>query len=359
MFSVVSPFYNEEAILELSVKKMLQNLAIAGARLGQEWELVIVNDGSKDNSIEIAHQLASENPRLKVISYFPNQGRGYAIRKGVRAARGEYVVTTEIDSSWGDDIAFRLVDQFRVHPGVDMVIASPNLPGGGYRNVPLKRVFLSRFGNSIIRAGFTGKITMNTGMTRAYRREKFLALPLEENEKEIHLEIINKAMAFQYRIIEIPAFIEWQNEALSRPTKEPKKRKSSAQIRKLIRTHLSFSFEVAPFRYLYTIAGLCALVGTGFSVASVYRFLYRPPAIYSLLTGMLFYVLGLLLFGIGVLTKQNWVLLRNSWRTQSLLLSLAEEAKKPEISQKSGEDPNYPTFQGGSATQDFPPKPLF
>ena len=324
MFSVVCPFYNEEAILERSVLRMLQHLANHASRLEAEWELIIVNDGSKDRSLEIATRLERENTHLRVISYSSNRGRGFALRQGVRAARGEWVVTTEIDSSWGDDIAYLLLDQFKIHPDADIIIASPNLPGGGYKNVPFKRVLLSRLGNAVIRIGFTRKTTMNTGMTRAYRRDKFLALPLEEDEKEIHLEIINKALAFHYRIYEIPATIEWKDKALSTPGAT--KRRSSASVRKLIRTHLSFSLEVAPFRYLYTVAAICGVVGLGFSLFSIYRFLFQPPAIYSLLTGQLFLVLGLLFFGIGVLTKQNWLLLRNSWKSQSLMQQYLEIA---------------------------------
>ncbi|MBM4094950.1 MAG: glycosyltransferase family 2 protein, partial [Planctomycetes bacterium] len=138
MISIVSPFYNEKAILEASVRLMLKNLAA----LDEDWELIVVNDGSTDGSPEIARRLAAGNDRLKVVSYTPNRGRGYAIRTGVGEARGEIVVTTEIDSSWGDDIVPRIVATFRARPDADIVIASPHMPGGGYRNVPRLRVFL-------------------------------------------------------------------------------------------------------------------------------------------------------------------------------------------------------------------------
>lgn len=80
MISVVCPFYNEEAILEASVRLMLKNLE----SLPDEWELLIVNDGSRDRSLDIAQQLARENSRLRVLSYTPNRGRGYAIRRRQR-----------------------------------------------------------------------------------------------------------------------------------------------------------------------------------------------------------------------------------------------------------------------------------
>ena len=206
MISVVCPFYNEASILDAAVRSMLENLR----SLDEEWELIIVNDGSTDGSLEIAQAFQADEPRLQGLTYPINRGRGYAIRTGAAAARGELIVTTKIDSSWGDDIVHRLVAELHARPDADIVVASPNLPGGRYKNVPIKRVFFSKYGNLIIRAGLRYSVTMNTGMTRGYRAEKFRALPLEEDEKEMHLEVINKALAFGYRIYEIPATLEWE-----------------------------------------------------------------------------------------------------------------------------------------------------
>jgi hypothetical protein len=106
MISVVCPFYNEESILDAAVRNMLANLK----SLPEAWELVIVNDGSLDHSLDIARRIEAESPTLRVISYPTNRGRGYAIRTGVANARGDTVVTTEIDLSWGDDIVHRIVE---------------------------------------------------------------------------------------------------------------------------------------------------------------------------------------------------------------------------------------------------------
>lgn len=316
MISVVCPFYNEEAILEASVRLMLKNLE----SLPEEWELLIVNDGSRDGSLDIAQQLARENSRLRVLSYTPNRGRGYAIRTGVAAAQGEIVVTTEIDSSWGDDIVQRIVEEFQRRPDADIIIASPHLPGGGYKNVPAKRVFLSSVGNYIIRTGLTYKITMNTGMTRGYKREKFLQLPLYEDEKEQHLEIVNKALAFNYRIYEIPAVLEWKTHKLT--SDSGKKRKSSANITKLIRTHLIFSLFAAPFRFLYSAAAFFGLLAFIFMVWAVINFFNPNPSIFLALTSFFLALFGFLIFALGILGQQNRALMREIWRVESQLKRL-------------------------------------
>ena len=264
----------------------------------------------------MAEAAAGEDPRIRVIDG-PHLGRGHAIRVGARAASGGLIVTTEIDCSWGDDIVPRLVHAMREHPSADIVIASPHLPHGGYRNVPWRRVVLSAAGNYIIRTGLTYAVTMNTGMTRAYRRERFLALPLDENGKEMHLEVVNKALAFGYEIREIPAVIEWKAHKLARQGAGA--RASSSSIGRLIRTHLLFSLLASPFRHLYFVSLSLSVAGLVLFLWSVAN-LFRPePSIYLLLTALLVWVFSFLVFGIGVLAQQGRMLQREMWRVRHAL----------------------------------------
>ena len=307
------PFYNEEAVIAASLRLMLANLTT----LADAFELIVVDDGSRDGSFAIAQRIAAEDPRLRVLGYPVNHGRGYAIRHGAAHAQGEILVTTEIDSSWGDDIVHRIVAELERRDDADIVIASPHLEGGGYKGVPAARVLLSSIGNYIIRSGLTYGITMNTGMTRGYRREKFLTLPLHEDEKEMHLEVVSKALAFGYTIVEIPAVLEWKAHKLT--ARPGQKRPSAFRVGRLVRTHLLFSLLAAPFRWLYGFAGLLALVSGGFFVASVASLLTRRVAAYLFLSSLLFALFALLLLGIAVLAQQGRELQRDLWRVQSEL----------------------------------------
>ncbi len=308
--SVVCPFYNEALILEASVELMLKNLS----RLKEPWELIIVNDGSTDDSPAIAQKLADKYPgQLKVLGYRFNRGRGYALRTGALAARGEILVTTEIDSSWGDDIVERLVAAMRESPVLDMVIASPNLDGGGYQNVPDQRVLLSRLGNKLLRLALSTEITMYTGMTRAYKRDKYIVLPLDEDEKEMHLEVARKAMAFGYVIGEIPAILTWKHNKLANP-KQKGVWKSSAKIAKLVRTHLWFSLLAAPFRYLIAAGAGLLVISSIFVLMAFVNLFTREPSIFYLLTGLTMSVLSFLMFGLAVLSRQTIEAIHESWR---------------------------------------------
>jgi dolichol-phosphate mannosyltransferase len=307
MITIVSPFRNEELIIEASVRRMMANLE----SLDDEWEYIIVDDGSTDTSLHKARELERQFSRLRVLSYPTGRGRGHAIRFGIAQARGEIIVTTEIDSSWGDEIVASIVNEFQRRPDADIIIASPHLAGGGYRNVPANRVFLSTLGNYIIRAGLTNSVTMNTGMTRGYRRECFLTLPLDEDDKEMHLEIIAKAQAFGLRIYEIPAVLEWQNHESREPAAP---RKSSANVNKLIRTHTLFALLAAPFRYIYLVSGGIAVIALGFFIWSVINLLTHRISIYLFLSAIVLGTLSFLIFGLGVLAQQGRAFQRDLWR---------------------------------------------
>jgi glycosyltransferase involved in cell wall biosynthesis len=310
MISVVTPFFNEERILQQAVGAMLSSLRT----LPEAWELIIVNDGSIDGSLEVVQPLLDEYPELRLVSYQPNRGRGYALRMGIRAARGELIFTTEIDLSWGTEVVQRMYETLRDNCHADIVIASPHRSGGGYRNIPLYRVMLSRYGNYIIRAGLSFQVTMYTGMTRGYRREVILGLPLFEEGKEFHLEVVLKALAFGKRIIEIPATLEWKER---RRHGRSAKRRSSSRIGRLVNTHLLFSVIVTPIRYLWFGSAMCGLAAIASMVHAFVRYLSDGPYANAILGFVGFSVLAVLLFSLGVISEQNRMVLKELWRIQA------------------------------------------
>ena len=205
--SVISPMYNEAA----KITEAVQTMRDALEKLDVPWEFILVNDGSVDDSLRLARQAAGEDPRIRILSYEQNRGRGYAIRQGFAVAGGTFIIVTEADLSWGTDIVHRLFEACR-QPGIDMVVASPHRPGGGLKNVPAYRAFLTQFGNVLLRRLMPGDLTMYTGMTRAYRRHVLDAMDLESDGKELHLEIVSKAHALGFRMTEIPATLAWTPE---------------------------------------------------------------------------------------------------------------------------------------------------
>ena len=117
---------------------------------------------------------------------------------------------------------------------------------------------MSTFGNKILKWAAPHGITMLSGMTRGYKGNviRQLTPALEEDRKEIHLEIISKLSMLGMTFHEIPAVLRWE------PSKKGKrKRKSKFDAAKLIKTHLYFSFSEAPILLFGGIGSVMLVIG--------------------------------------------------------------------------------------------------
>lgn len=319
--SVVAPAFNEEAGIEKNVRDLLAALdALPGPA-----ELIVVNDGSTDGTLARLRKAESHDARLRVISYAPNRGRGYALRQGFRAALGEIVITTESDLSWGAGIV-SILHQALAERGLDMVIASPYLPGGRLENVPFVRAFLSRFGNAIMTRAFSGNLTMVSGMTRAYRKEVLDSMDLESDGKEIHLEIVSKALSLGYRIGEVPAVLRWEPPRAGAP-----RRRSSFRAGRYIVSHLLASFGESPFLLFGGVGAALLAVGIVLGLYAWYialaydiRVTTRP----ILFAAILFTLFGTQMLVFSFLANQSRDLRNRLVRMEQKLLRLLNDREK-------------------------------
>lgn len=306
--SVICPFYNEEDIIESSAQRMLANLA----EQFEDWELILVDDGSRDASISnLISALPSEEERVRVLSCVTNQGRGRALKNGIDAAVGDVIVTTEVDCSWGDDIPLRLVNEL-VDKRLDVVIASPHMKGGGLVNVPLKRVIITKVGNQLINRFFSSGVSMSTGMTRAYRREVIQPLVVTENGKEFHLEVLLKLRTLNFRIGEIPAVLEWQDHKLSK-SGNGGGRKSSTRLIRTAGTHLRFLAVAQPRSHFAGLAALTAITGVGFMTWAFVNLAQGMTSIFLAIIGLQLFLFALIFGGFSILFVESRDILREHW----------------------------------------------
>ena len=259
LLSVVMPMYNEESVIFQNIQKVIA--ALESLRIS--WEVVLINDGSTDHTLELAEEAAKQFSQLRVVSYSVNRGRGYALRKGFEAAEGQFIITTESDLTWGVETVVNLFQRLQTF-GEDVVIASPYRTGGRLENIPWKRALLSRVGNRILGMTFSGKVTMVSGMTRGYRRKVLEVMDLESDGKEIHLEILSKASALGFRIGEIPAVLRWEK------GKSGKWKGFQRNTGKLIASHLLFSFGEFPFLLFGTIGLSFLFIGSSIGIYSYF-----------------------------------------------------------------------------------------
>jgi glycosyltransferase involved in cell wall biosynthesis len=103
--SVFFPCYNEEANVERTTLAALR----AFQRVAEDFEVIIVNDGSKDRTGEIADRLAREHPEVRAVHNNPNQGYGGALQRGFREARKDSVFYTDGDGQFDFEEIDRLL----------------------------------------------------------------------------------------------------------------------------------------------------------------------------------------------------------------------------------------------------------
>ena len=96
--SVIVPAYNEEGRLPRTLTRMRDYFASRGFTT-HELEILIVDDGSKDGTVQVAEKWARDWPSLRVISNGDNRGKGYSVRHGMLEARGRIALFTDADLS--------------------------------------------------------------------------------------------------------------------------------------------------------------------------------------------------------------------------------------------------------------------
>jgi glycosyltransferase involved in cell wall biosynthesis len=94
--SVFFPAYNEEANIARTVTKAKAVLE----KIAGEWEILIINDGSKDRTGEVAQNLANRDPRIKVITHSPNRGYGASLKSGFYGSRFPWICFTDSDGQF-------------------------------------------------------------------------------------------------------------------------------------------------------------------------------------------------------------------------------------------------------------------
>lgn len=144
--SIVIPAYNEEQRLGPTLERLHHFLASQPL----SWEIVVVDDGSKDGTVALVERLAAEIPHLRVIASTPNRGKGAVVRIGMLAAAGRIRIMCDADGSMPAEELPKLIDP--IHRGeVEVAIGSRYAPGSNVAATqPLYRRLWSRLCNKVV-----------------------------------------------------------------------------------------------------------------------------------------------------------------------------------------------------------------
>lgn len=249
LVSILLPAYNEEAILENNLAKVIDYLREHG---GYRWEIVIINDGSSDRTAEIADGCAARYDEVSVVHHRTNRGLGGATKTGIAAAAGDYLIVLDIDLSYDVAHIGRLLDKLE-SSGADVILASPYMKGGTIRNVPRLRRILSIAANRFLAIVAHGRLSTLTCMVRGYRGDFARALTLRSTGMDVMPETVYKTMILRGRIEQIPADLDWGDQLKNQ------ERKSSMRIFRQILGTLLSGFLFRPFMFFIVPGALLLL----------------------------------------------------------------------------------------------------
>lgn len=191
--SAFFPAFNDGGTIGSLVLTTLSTLE----RLSDDYEVIVVQNGSTDHTVEVLDELAEQYDHLRVLHYKESLGYGGALRVGFAAATKELVFYTDSDAQYDPDELKLLVPEMK--PGIDVV--------NGYkisRSDPLHRVVIGRLYHHIVRILFGFKLRDVDCDFRLIRRSVFDVIDLESPDGTICLELVKKLQDAGFRFAEVP-----------------------------------------------------------------------------------------------------------------------------------------------------------
>lgn len=226
--SVVIPVHNEADYLRRGVSGLAAELE----PLSERVEVTLVENGSTDETAEIAESLRTDHPWLSMLQ-LPDPDYGGAIRAGFLAAEGDWVVLFDIDYYSG---AF--IEQVLAAPaGTDVVLASKRAQGSDDRRSWVRRLATLVF-NLLLRVMLGSGVSDTHGM-KALRRPvvEAVAADVVSRQDLYDTELIVRAERAGFRILEVPVTVEEQREARSSLLKRvPRTLRGIWRIRRILRS---------------------------------------------------------------------------------------------------------------------------
>ncbi len=318
LISVVLPAFNEQALIEKNVTAITDYLTTLEKEF--RWEVIIVNDGSSDQTADLSARIAERHPDVVVVHHPRNFGLGQAMSFGFANTQGDYVITLDMDLSYDVEHIGQLARKIR-DSRARMVLASPYMEGGQIKNVPMLRRIFSVWGNKFLSFFVKGRFSTLTCMTRAYDGQFIRSLNLRAMGMDVMPETVYKAMVMRASIDEVPAVLDWAPQLGVGAD-----RKSSMRIfRHIMATVLSgfvfrpFMFFVLPglalgifslyvnfwvFAHYFEALSMLQNQGTDASFSAALALAYQQYP-HTFVFGLMTAMLTVQLIGLGVLSMQN------------------------------------------------------
>lgn len=284
--SIIIPVFNEE----LSLKELSLKIADVLNRMQEAYEIILVDDGSTDNSFNVLKELSQNNEKLKVIRFRKNFGKSAALTAGFKYAKGNFIITMDADLQDDPEEIPNFLK--KIKEGYDLVVGWK-----AKRMDPLGKRMASKI--------FNGLTTMLTGVKV---HDSNCCFKIFKNELAENIKVHGELHRY------IPALAHWQGYRITEikvshyPRKYGKSKYGLSRLFKgfldLITVKFLLSYLTKPIQF-FGLIGLLLLLG-GFllgSLALALKFIFGLPlqssqlpllTVFFGLTGIQFILMGLL-----------------------------------------------------------------
>ncbi len=196
-YSLVIPAYNEEENLKPLVDEILEKLK------GNDYEIIIVDDNSKDKTPQISDEL-SKNPKISCIHRTEGRnGMGYALLEGSQKARGKYIVWVMADKSDKIEVISDMIA--KLEGGYDMVVGSRYMKGGSKGELQPDKALYSSTYSQLAKIVFGLQVDDITNAFRAFRKKILDDVKIESGDFAISPEFAIKTHLKGYKVTQVPA----------------------------------------------------------------------------------------------------------------------------------------------------------
>lgn len=209
--SIVIPAYNEEKRIGTTLKKVYNYFKNSGLN----FEIIVVDDGSKDSTVNIVKNFSIDHPEVKLRCHLKNKGKGAAVKTGVLASEGDIVLFTDADLSTPIEEFGKL--KSAIDGGYDIAIGSRGVVGAEVKvKQNIIRQLIGMIGSYIIRTIVVNKFADTQCGFKMFKKDcgRRLFEEQEINGFAFDVELLYKAIKKGYKVKEIP--IEWLNSSESK-----------------------------------------------------------------------------------------------------------------------------------------------
>lgn len=198
-FTIVIPAYNEEENLGPLIKEIIS----FGDRSNWDYELIIVDDNSTDDTAYILNNYVDKYNFIKILHRCShNRGMGLALKEGTAQAKNSIIIWMMADRADQIETVPTLLQT--IAAGYDLVFASRYMPGGSRGDLDCVKAFLSSRYTLLLKLLFGLEVHDVTNAFRAFKKEIFFKLKIKAADFSISPEFAIKAHLAGYKLAEVP-----------------------------------------------------------------------------------------------------------------------------------------------------------